>query len=120
MEMNRLDEANIKNRIRKLNNKINNELHRQEDWLNFRIYFESIYPSFFDTLSNLIPNLTLNEQRLCTYIKMKLTNREVANLLYVSIKAIETARYRLKKKIGLDAKVNLNEFINKLNVTELT
>ena len=114
-ELTKLPTNELKNRLKRLSNKIYNDLNKQEDWLSFRIYFENIYPAFFDVLAKKFPNLTLNENRLCAYIKMKLSNREVANLLYVSTKAVETARYRLKKKMGLGSEINLNEYIANLS-----
>jgi PAS domain S-box-containing protein len=117
-DLNNVELTEIKTRIRRIANKINNDVNNQEDWLSFRIYFENIYPSFFDNLMFSFPNLTHNEQRLCAYIKMKLSNREVANLLYISIKAVETARYRLKKKLGLKNEVKLNNYINNLGQHE--
>ena len=47
---------------------------------------------------------------------MKMSNREVSNLLYISIKAVETARYRLKKKLNLGSDINLNEYINNISL----
>lgn len=80
-------------------------------WDKFKLHFESVHPHFFDRLQNRYPQLTKNELRLCAYIKMRLGNKEMASLFNLSVKGMESARYRLKKKFRLSAQNDLDQFI---------
>jgi len=70
-----------------------------EDWLNFKVIFEKIYPNFFSDLKSNYQNLTQAEIRYLAFCKLDLTAKEMAMLLGVSDEAIRSLRFRLKKKI---------------------
>lgn len=61
--------------------------------------------------------MTNNEVRHCTYIKLGLTNKEVANMLHVAPKTVEAARYRIKKKLNLSKEESLGQFIADVEVS---
>ncbi|MBK8041416.1 MAG: hypothetical protein IPK21_01410 [Haliscomenobacter sp.] len=48
---------------------------------------------------------------MCTYLRMNLTSKEIASLMNISIRSVETNRYRLRKKLGIDPSTNLNQFL---------
>ena len=81
------------------------------DWHKFVLHFNDVHPQFFDKLQARFPNLSDNDLRVCAYIKMKLTNKETAQLLNISSKGLETARYRLEKKTNLNADEDLSIII---------
>lgn len=86
------------------------ELHNNglED---FKEAFESIDTDFYKNLTHINPRLTPNDLKNCAYIKMNLDNYEVAKILNVELKSLQMTRYRLKKKLKLDEKTHLREFI---------
>jgi AraC family chitin signaling transcriptional activator len=57
------------------------------------------------------PQLTPKDHRLCAYLRMNLTSKEIAPLMNISVRSVEVARYRLRKKLELDSEVNLVEFM---------
>ncbi|MEY4875557.1 MAG: hypothetical protein RL708_706 [Bacteroidota bacterium] len=71
-----------------------------EDWDNFRQLFEKVHSGFFFHLKEKFPNLTLTETRMCSLIKLQLSNREMANMVGISIDAIKKSKQRLRKKIS--------------------
>ena len=77
----------------------------------FKDTFESIDPNFYKNLATINPKLTPNDLKNCAYIKMNLDNYEVAKILNVELKSLQMTRYRLKKKLKLDEKTQLREFI---------
>jgi len=83
-------------------------------WESFKIHFEKVHPDFFNTLKSIQPKLTQSELRMCAYIKMNLTSKEIANLQNISTRSIQTSRYRLKKKLGLNEESNLITYISNL------
>lgn len=70
-------------------------------WEQFILSFNQIYPQFFKQLNTLHPTLTQNEQRLCAYILMQISNKEIAALQNVQLASVEQAKIRLKKKLEL-------------------
>jgi tetratricopeptide (TPR) repeat protein len=77
------------------------------DWEEFRLYFEEVHQSFYDILSQKYPDLTPNEKKLCAFLRLGLSNKEIASIIFRELRSIESARNRLRKKMNLDTEVNL-------------
>lgn len=80
----------------------------------FDVNFEKVHHEFFEKLKELYPNLSKKELRLCAFIKMDLSNKEISPLLNISVRGVETLRYRLRKKLDLEHEDNLHEFLTEL------
>lgn len=80
----------------------------------FDVNFEKVHHHFFEKLKELHPNLSKKELRLCAFIKMDLSNKEISPLLNISVRGVETLRYRLRKKLDLEHEDNLQEFLTEL------
>lgn len=65
----------------------------------FDVNFEKVHHNFFEELKKLNPTLTKRELRLCAFVKMNLTNKEISPLLNISLRGVENARYRIRKKL---------------------
>ena len=61
------------------------------------------------------PKLTPSDLRLCAYLRMNLSSKEIAPLLGISVRGVENHRYSLRKKMDLDIDVNLSEVMMNLN-----
>ncbi|TDN93419.1 DNA-binding CsgD family transcriptional regulator [Salegentibacter sp. 24] len=83
--------------------------------LTFFSDFEKVYPDFISSLHSVIPNITSNEIKLCALLRMNLSAKEVSELLNITPESVNKARYRLRKKIGLQAKDDLDIFLLKLS-----
>jgi len=88
-----------------------------EDWDNFTMHFTNVNANFFNVLKDQFPDLTPNELKLSAYLKMNLSSKEIAQLMNITIKAVEVGRYRLRKKLHLQPDTNLFEFLNKISRT---
>jgi DNA-binding CsgD family transcriptional regulator len=62
----------------------------------------------------LYPHHTKNDLKLCAYIRLNLSSKEIASLMFVTVRAVEISRFRLRKRLELDKGINLNEFIQRL------
>jgi len=60
------------------------------------------------------PDLTPNELKLCAYLRMNLSSKEIAQLLNITVKGVEVARYRLRRKLQLQPEVLLPDFLSSL------
>lgn len=94
--------------------KLKTLISEEELWEDFKIQFEKIRPEFFNKLKKVAPILSVNDLKHCTYIVLNLKNKEVAQLINVSPRSVETARYRIKKKMGLEKEENLYDLLSSL------
>jgi len=92
--------------------KIDLELNNKEGWAIFEQYFNSIFDGLLDRLAAQHPQLTQSDLRLCAYLKLKLNNKEIADLLNISYRSVEMAKYRLRKKLGLGLNDNFSVLLN--------
>ncbi|MFI0425318.1 MAG: hypothetical protein ACH34V_00030 [Flavobacterium sp.] len=67
----------------------------------FVSFFKELYPDFYQKLIDIQPNLTLTEQKVCFYIKLKFSSKEIADYTFVSIKAIQNRKNRLRKRLNI-------------------
>lgn|GEM_PF-2895089 len=90
---------------------IRHNLALNENWQRFKLHFEAVHPHFFDQLMTLAPQLSKNELKHCAYIRMNMSNKQVAGLLNVHPDSVKMSRYRIKKKLNLSAEDNLIAYI---------
>ncbi len=76
--------------------------------------FDLVHDNFIKKVRAQYPELSTNELMMCAYIKMNLSTKEIAPLMNISVRGVETIRYRMRKKLGLDRNDNLSEFLMKL------
>lgn len=81
----------------------------------YNYYFEDQHKGFYQALKKIAPDLTNNELRLCSLTKLRMSLKETAVVLNLSVDAIKSGRYRLKKKLGVEAHENLSDFLNQIN-----
>ncbi|KQC34314.1 hypothetical protein AAU57_13920 [Nonlabens sp. YIK11] len=114
-ELRKLQESSP-NKIRTSNilKRTGEQLDSKNDWQLFESKFNSLNEDFFNNLSRRFPKLTSKDQKLCAYIKIGLTSKEIAPLLGITKRSVELQRYRLRKKLDLDTDINFNEFLTQL------
>jgi DNA-binding CsgD family transcriptional regulator len=91
--------------------KIDDSMSSQDDWKVFEANFERAHEQFMKTLKDNYPDLTPSDLRLCAFLRMNLASKEIAPLLGISVRGVENHRYRLRKRLNLDADSNLTEFM---------
>ncbi|WP_430817232.1 LuxR C-terminal-related transcriptional regulator [Carboxylicivirga sp. RSCT41] len=96
---------------KKLIDLIESNIHTEDDWILFERHFDKANNNFVSRLKAVYPQLTPRDLRLCAYLKMNLSSREIAPLLDISERSVEVHRYRLRKKLDLPAESNLSEFM---------
>ena len=77
----------------------------------FRIYFEEVHPEFLKKLSLAYPKLSDNDLRLCAYIFLGMSTKEIAALTYHEVRSIESSRNRLRKKLSLENGADVKAFL---------
>ena len=100
-----------KQALEKIVKEIDTTLRLQEDWKQFEYHFDQVHGDFLNRLREQFHDLTPNEQKLCALLRLNLSTKEISNLMSISLRGVEIARYRLRKKLGLDQGQNLSKFI---------
>lgn len=94
---------------------IGNEIRKsteKESLKEFSLRFKEIHSDFYDALLSKYPNLTPNELRLCAFLRMNMTSKEISELTGQQLNALEHARYKLRQKLGIsNSDVNLVTFL---------
>ena len=103
--------------VQKLIKAVKNVVNDKQYWENFRNYFENVHPRFFDTVQKLYPQLTVEDLKYCAFIKIHMSNREIAHLLNINQESVRTHKYRIKKKIKLSKTESLQEHLNTIYST---
>lgn len=86
----------------------------QDFWTDFELHFEEIHPGFFARLQEYFSDLTVNEKKLCGFIRLNMSTKEIASVAHLNPQSINVARSRLRSKLNLDRDENLTQFIANL------
>jgi len=106
-ELNQGEDKGIKSVIKIIDKNINNT----DDWQMFKEAFNSADKDFIKKLKLLHTVLTPNDLRLCAYLRLNLSSKEIAPLLNISPRSVEDKRYRLRKKMNLEHNDSLTDYI---------
>lgn len=82
-----------------------------DDWNRFALYFDQVHNNFLGTLKAKYPTLSATDLKLCAYLRLNLSSKEIAQLLNISLKGVEISRYRIRKKFQLTPEINLYDFL---------
>jgi DNA-binding CsgD family transcriptional regulator len=101
-------------RVKKVQGLIAQNLNVQDQWKNFRIHLERVHPGFFNRLVEKYPSLNHNDLKLCAYLYLALSTKEIAGILSIIPASVDIKRNRLRKKLSLSSGVNLAEFLRQI------
>ncbi|RZL48878.1 MAG: hypothetical protein EOP00_08210 [Pedobacter sp.] len=99
------------NDLKKVIRLLNEAKKLDNDWEQFAIHFDHVHANFLSNLKDKHPNLSPSDLKLCAYLKLNLSSKEIAQLLNITPRAVEVSRYRLRKKLNLKPEVNLFDFL---------
>ncbi|MDN5350511.1 MAG: hypothetical protein PWQ54_1907 [Bacteroidales bacterium] len=85
-------------------------------WDEFEIRFQQVHNAFYEKLMQINPELSLNERRLCAFLRLNMTTKEIASITGQSPRSIEVARTRLRKKLNLtNSDTSLTDFLSRID-----
>lgn len=97
--------------VQKIEAKLDNS---GREWEGFEEHFDLLHDDFIKKLKKRYPTLSMQELRLCAYLKMKLSTKEMAQQMRLSVRGVETGRYRLRRKLGMADGENFGTFLEKI------
>jgi len=104
------DNLETKALIHKLINEIDQKI-KQDSWQHFEIAFQNVHAEFQKNLISHFPHLTPGEVKQCSLLKLGMTTKDMASLLYQSPDSLKVARSRIRKKLQIGNEVNLHNFL---------
>ena len=90
---------------------LDENLSSEDDWAIFQTNFDRIHENFFRNLHTTYPEFTSNDLRFCAYLRLNLSSKDIAHLMNITLKGVEVARSRIRKKIGIPSSKSLTEFM---------
>jgi ligand-binding sensor domain-containing protein len=106
-----ISESDVKSKLNNLIENFNKEITTEKDWEYFEMHFDKVHQNFLSKLKTTFPELSAVDIKLAAFIKMDLSNKEIADLMNKSVRSIESSRYRLRKSLGLNQGDNLSDFL---------
>lgn len=106
-----LVEAKTPQQIKGVLRTIDRNINNADDWKVFEEAFNNADKDFLKKVKEIHPDLTSNDLRLCAYLRLNLSSKEIAPLLNISGRSVEVKRYRLRKKMGLEHEKGLADYI---------
>lgn len=89
-------------------------ISQDKGWKEFELRFKQVHKSFYQNLSQRFPDLSPNEKKICAFLRLNMTSKDIALLTYKSVNTINQARKRLRKKMNLSPNENLITYLSEL------
>lgn len=106
-------------RIQELIRSIQSSFRQDKEWEGFMEHYMKVKNDFFNQLNTRFPDLTNNDQRLCSLIKLNLETKQIASILGISPESVKVSKHRLRKRLGLDIDQSLSAFLEGIELNTL-
>ena len=97
--------------LKKMVKALNEDENLDQEWEYFTKHFDKVHSDFIGKLKEKHSNISNNELKLCAYLRMNLSTKEIAQLMNISVRGVEISRYRLRKKLNLATDINLFDYL---------
>jgi len=88
-----------------------NDRSSERMWNEFEACFEKVHSGFYEKLVEKIPDITMREKRLCAFLKMNMSTKEIASISFQSPNSIDVGKHRLRKKVKIQSDEDFTNFI---------
>lgn len=106
--------AENRDKVSLMIHEVENSIDSDKEWQNFKKHFEMVHKNFFDKLKNLSPALTLNDIKLCAYMRINVSTKEISRILNISPAAVNQRRYRIREKLEIPKEISLFEYMRNI------
>ncbi len=107
-----------KSELKKILRSLTSDERLDKEWEQFSVHFNSVHSDFLLRLKNAYPDLNAHDLKLCAYLRMNLSSKEMAKLMSISVRGVEISRYRLRKKLELAPKEDLFQFLLNIELSQ--
>ncbi len=110
-ELKKSSDTSTNKELTRINRIVDNTFRSDEEWRTFQITFDQMHDGFFKDLKDSFPDISNAELKLCALLRLNMNLKESAKILGIAADSVKTARYRLRKKLGLKTEDNLIDFL---------
>jgi ligand-binding sensor domain-containing protein/DNA-binding CsgD family transcriptional regulator len=103
--------AKMEREIHQIIKMLEQDARTDADWEQFSHHFDQVHSDFLKRLGEAHAHLSPNDYKLCAYLRLNLSSKEIAALMNISLRGVESSRYRLRKRLGLDTEENLTDYL---------
>lgn len=100
-----------KTHLKELKKRMKAQVNHENNWEHFVLQFEKVHPDFLNELKAQHHALTINDLKLCAYIRIGLNNKEISNTIGIAYFSVKKNINRLKKKLGLNQQDDIRDFL---------
>lgn len=119
-ELKKNSDISTNKELTRINRIVDNTFRSDEEWKTFQITFDQMHDGFFQDLKQRFPEISNAELKLCALLRLNMNLKESAKILGIASDSVKTARYRLRKKLGLKTEDNLIDFLIQFENQEST
>ena len=113
--MKELDSEKGIDELKKMKKILSEDEKKDKEWEQFAQHFDKVHSDFTMAVKEKHPAITSNELKLCAYVRMNISTKEIAQLMNISVRGVEISRYRLRKKLGISTEKNLFDYLIQMN-----
>jgi DNA-binding CsgD family transcriptional regulator len=106
-----IDHPEAISELKKMVKTYNEDDRMDQEWKNFTKHFDKVHSDFLNIIKEKHPNITSNELKLCAYLRMNLSTKEIAQFANISVRGVEIGRYRLRKKLQIPTEISLFDYL---------
>ena len=110
-ELKKTSDISTNKELSRINRIVDNTFKSDEERKTFQITFDQMHDGFFKDLKQAFPDVSNAELKLCALLRLNMNLKESAKILGIAVDSVKTARYRLRKKLGLKTEDNLVDFL---------
>ncbi|MFM2138350.1 MAG: hypothetical protein RJA57_657, partial [Bacteroidota bacterium] len=107
----RVDVPAAQTEVKKMIRHLEEDDQIDQEWDQFAKHFDKVHSDFVMLLKTRHPDISPSEIKLCSFLRMNLSSKEIAQLLNISVRGVEISRYRLRKKLNLQSGENLFDYL---------
>ncbi|WP_104382052.1 two-component regulator propeller domain-containing protein [Sphingobacterium sp. HMA12] len=98
--------------LKRINNLLKDIEKNSANWNQFASHFDELNDGFLNKLKLRHPGLSRNDLKVCAYLKLHFTSKQIAQLQNITVRGVEIHRYRLRKKLQVETELSLNDYLN--------
>jgi ligand-binding sensor domain-containing protein/DNA-binding CsgD family transcriptional regulator len=106
-----IDHPQAISELKKMMKTYNQDDKMDQEWKNFTKHFDKVHSDFLNIIKVKHPSISSNELKLCAYLRMNLSTKEIAQFANISVRGVEIGRYRLRKKLQIPTETNLFDYL---------
>ncbi|GGH13068.1 transcriptional regulator [Sphingobacterium alkalisoli] len=114
VELSKLEATEEGTELRRITSLLKDVENNTAHWDQFATHFDELNDGFFNRLKSRHPSLSRNDLKVCAYLRLNFSTKQIAQLQSISVRGVEIHRYRLRKKLNIDTEISLSDYLERI------